>query len=172
MRRQQANIQQISTVAERLGELVADVVFVGGTVTGLMMTDTTSPEVRPTDDVDVIIEMSGYAKYAELQDKLRTLGFQHDISGPNCRFVVSGVSVDVMPSDESILGFSNKWYKTAIERAKTIALPGGRVIRVISPEMFICTKLEAFAERGNILGGFFWNPPTQLIAHRSIWLRN
>src|SRR5205814_3886683 len=134
MSRQQANIQQISVVAERLGCLLSHVVFVGGTVTGFMMTDMTSHDVRPTDDVDLIIEMSGYAKYAKLQDSLRELGFQHDMNGPNCRFVVSGVKVDVMPTDESILGFSNKWYKTAIERAKALTLPTGIVIRVISPE--------------------------------------
>jgi predicted nucleotidyltransferase len=152
MSRQQANIAQISIIAERLGLLLSDVVFVGGTVTGFMMTDKTSHDVRPTDDVDLIIDMSGYAQYAKLQGSLRELGFQHDMNGPNCRFVVAGVKVDLMPTDESILGFSNKWYKTAIERAKAFTLPSGKVIRVISPEMFICTKLEAFAERG---GGDF-----------------
>jgi hypothetical protein len=123
-----------------------------GAVTGFMITDATAHDVRPTDDVDVIIEVSGYAKYAKLQDSLRTLGFQHDMNGPNCRFVVAGVKVDVMPTDESILGFSNKWYETAIERAKGLTLPNGKIIRVISPEMFLCTKLEAFAGRG---GGDF-----------------
>lgn len=61
--------------------------------------------------------------------------------------------LDVMPTDEKILGFSNRWYKSAIDEAEHFSLPSGLVIRVVSPVYFMATKFEAFAGRGN--GEFF-----------------
>jgi predicted nucleotidyltransferase len=148
MSRQQANLEQIMIVAERLGPLLDQMVFVGGAVAGLLITDPTAPDARPTDDVDVIVEVSGYGKYAALQAKLRERGFNHEMEGPNCRFVVAGTKVDVMPTDGTILGFSNRWYKLAIDTATAFRLPNGTSIRMINPTMFICTKLEAFLDRG------------------------
>ena len=52
------NIQMITTVARRLGNLREKVVFVGGCATGLFITDTAMPEVRVTKDVDVIIDIA------------------------------------------------------------------------------------------------------------------
>lgn len=58
-----------------------------------------------------------------------------------------------MPVDEKILGFSNRWYQSAINEASEVSLPDGTVIRVVSPAYFIATKFEAFAGRGK--GDFF-----------------
>jgi len=57
-----------------------------------------------------------------------------------------------MPTDEEILGFSNRWYPEAIRDAQTIALPSKREIRLISPPLLLATKIEAFYGRG---GGDF-----------------
>lgn len=56
--------------------------------------------------------------------------------------------LDVMPTDEAILGFSNVWYKKAISEANQITLNNDIVIRLISPPYFLATKLEAFKGRG------------------------
>jgi hypothetical protein len=75
----------------------------------------------------------------------------HDIrpGAPICRWRVDGVAVDVMPTDESVLGFSNRWYSLAVETAELAALPNGIKIRLINAPAFIAVKLEAFAGRGN-----------------------
>ena len=57
--------------------------------------------------------------------------------------------VDVMPTDEEILGFANRWYPDALRSAEMIFLPSGTWIRRISAPMFLATKLEAFEGRGN-----------------------
>ena len=54
-----------------------------------------------------------------------------------------------MPTLESILGFSNRWYPLAIITAQPLALPSGVMIRLITAPAFLATKLEAFAGRGN-----------------------
>jgi hypothetical protein len=52
-----------------------------------------------------------------------------------------------MPVNEDILGFSNRWYPTAIETAHTFDI-AGHGVRVVTPALFIATKLEAFHGRG------------------------
>ena len=52
-----------------------------------------------------------------------------------------------MPVDERILGYSNRWYPAAIETAQPFDIAGHN-LRVVTPAMFIATKLEAFRARG------------------------
>jgi predicted nucleotidyltransferase len=56
---------------------------------------------------------------------------------------------DVIPTKEVVLGFANRWYPQAAQRAEQHTLPSGAVIRVVTPPFFIGTKLEAFYDRGN-----------------------
>ena len=57
------NRRQLARVAEALGDLRHDVVFVGGATVGLLITDPAAPRVRPTKDVDVIVEVATYSEY-------------------------------------------------------------------------------------------------------------
>ncbi len=56
--------------------------------------------------------------------------------------------LDVMPTDQRILGFGNCWYKAAIRHAERIKLAEERAINVVSVPYFLATKLEAFRSRG------------------------
>ena len=53
------SIVAIQVVARGLGELLNDIVFVGGAVTSLYMNPDIAAEPRPTEDVDCIIELAG-----------------------------------------------------------------------------------------------------------------
>jgi len=53
-----------------------------------------------------------------------------------------------MPLDEKILGFSNRWYKPAMDSAVARELEPGLRVRVVTGLFFCATKLEAFAGRG------------------------
>ena len=104
------NITRIKAVYLALEELASEVVFVGGATVSLY---STRPETatRPTDDVDIVVEIMHYKDYAAIEAKLRSKGFINDIqSGVICRYIINGITVDVMPTSEEILGFSNKWY--------------------------------------------------------------
>ena len=67
-------------MAQRLGALLPEVVFVGGCTTGLFITDKAAPEVRPTMDVDAIAEITSYAAYEAFAERLRRAGFREDSS--------------------------------------------------------------------------------------------
>jgi hypothetical protein len=144
------NIELLKGVARRLGPLLPEVVFVGGCTTGLFITDEAAAEVRSTFDVDVIAEIGSYAAYAEFSERLRGQGFREDTSegAPVCRWLIDEMKLDVMPSDEKILRFSNQWYGPAIDAAQEMQMEKGLRIRVVTAPYFIATKLEAFRGRG------------------------
>jgi hypothetical protein len=145
-----ANLDTLERVARRLGPLKDAVVFVGGAVTELLVTDPGAPEPRMTGDVDAIVEVATRPEYYEFSAKLRAAGFSEDRSegAPMCRWIVESVKVDLMPPDEEILGFSNRWYSETIRNAGVRRLPDGTDIRVVTAPYFLATKLEAFAGRG------------------------
>jgi len=51
------NVERILAVVRQLGELSQEVVFAGGAATGLLITDPAIPDVRPTIDIDIIVEV-------------------------------------------------------------------------------------------------------------------
>ena len=50
------NLQLLEAAARLLEPLLDDVVFVGGCVTGLLITDAAAADIRPTTDVDMIAD--------------------------------------------------------------------------------------------------------------------
>jgi predicted nucleotidyltransferase len=145
-----SNIELLTKVAKKLGPLLREVVFVGGCTTGLLITEEAAAEVRPTFDVDVIAEITTYAGYAAFSERLRALGFREDSSkgAPLCRWLIDAVKLDVMPLEEKILGFTNRWYPAAMDAAQETVLEPGLRIRVVTAPYFVATKLEAFCGRG------------------------
>lgn len=81
-----------------------------GSAAGLLITDPAIPDVRMTQDVDMIVEAATWLEYHRLEQVLIEKGFDRDTSegAPLCRWLVDGVIVDVMPVSEEILGFSNR----------------------------------------------------------------
>lgn len=110
-----ANVRMLEFIASKLGEIRDDVVFLGGCTTGLFITDPDFPDVRYTVDVDCIVDVLSLKQYHQLEKKLTRQGFKKSISEEViCRWFYDDVTLDVMPTDEYILGFGNPWYKRAI----------------------------------------------------------
>lgn len=144
------NLELLTHVARLLRPVLDELVFVGGCTTALLITDEAAGEVRPTYDVDAIAEITSYVEYATFSERLRQLSFAEDQSegAPICRWAHGEIRLDVMPTDEKILGFSNRWYKPAMEKAQTVQLENDLTVRVVTAPFFLGTKLEAFKGRG------------------------
>lgn len=145
-------VDNIALVARRLYEAgVNDVVFVGGAVIGLLLSDEAAPDVRPTLDVDVVTAAETRSAYYKVEERLRAAGFTQPIGEdvPVCRWIVDGVPVDVMPPDETILGLSNRWYRTVFNHSSEIVLSNGIQVRVANAPYVVAMKLEAFNGRGD-----------------------
>jgi hypothetical protein len=149
MNRFETNKQMVLAVAQSLGALLPGVVFLGGSVAGFLISNPAFLNVRPTDDVDLVVEVASYVKYQDLLATLRGMGFTHDMDGPLCRLKIHGIKVDVMPTKEAILNFSNRWYVPAMATAADYKLSEDVTIKLISAPLFLCTKLDAFSDRGH-----------------------
>jgi hypothetical protein len=144
------SIESLITVNERLAPLGLPYAFLGGAVVGLYLTDPAAAPPRPTKDVDVAIEVAAYAKHAALESRLRSLGFQHvrREGAPICRWIVAGITVDVMPTGEAVFGWRSRWFSEAIQMAERHSVGAGVEINLVTAPYFIATKIEAFIDRG------------------------
>jgi hypothetical protein len=143
------NLAQLAAAATKLEPILDQIAFVGGCVAGLLLTDPAAAPVRPTLDVDAIVAIASYAEFTQWEKRLRELGFResHAEGAPICRWLHGDLILDLMPTDPSILGFSNRWYGPALENSPRTRI-GEFEIRVITAPYFLATKLEAFHGRG------------------------
>jgi hypothetical protein len=73
-----SNRDQLLAAAQLLRPLLGELVFVGGAVTGLLITDEAAGDPRATLDVDAIAAITSYAAYTTFGARLRQLGFAED----------------------------------------------------------------------------------------------
>jgi hypothetical protein len=145
------SVELLELAATALGPLCDEVVFVGGASIQLWITDPAAPATRTTEDVDVVSAASTRVGYYALGERLRERGFEEaSDSRVICRWRHSGASLvlDVMPQDDRVLGFSNRWYPHALETAAPRELPSGAHIRAAIPPSIVATKLAAWKGRG------------------------
>lgn len=161
------NITRIKAVNNAFGKLKDKVVFVGGATISLYP-DRSFFETRVTDDVDVIVEIINYQGRVELEEKLRSLGFAHDIeSSVVCRYKIEGIIVDIMPTVDPSIGFNNKWYPEGFQKAIDYSIDGENVVKILSAPYFIATKFEAFNGRGQG-SSLFYNIPYEPSLYRIV----
>jgi hypothetical protein len=142
---------QVEVAASVLGPVLDDVVFVGGAIVYLWITEPGAPPARATEDVDVVCEVTSRREYYRLGDRLRERGLREAPDEPVlCRWKSADpqLVLDVMPTDAGILGFSNPWYEEVIATAETIKLDSGAEIRAAKPAALLATKLFAWKGRG------------------------
>ena len=140
MRRDDPNREYLLVVASALGDLCNEVVFVGGSVAGLLITDPAAEGIRATKNVDAIIEATTLDQYYQVEKRFPASGSNRDArSEVICRWkhAGSGVLFDLMPTDPAILGFSNRWYPEAVKTATHVRLSDRILIRVISGAAFV-----------------------------------
>jgi sugar (pentulose or hexulose) kinase len=71
------NLGMVERIAAALGQLRDRVVFVGGSATGLLITDPMAAAIRVTKDVDVIVEVATHGGYYQIEEALRAQGFRN-----------------------------------------------------------------------------------------------
>jgi len=171
-----SNIEKVQIIAEALGTLKEQVVFVGGSITELYADNPELSDIRPTIDVDCVIDLVSYLDYGKLEELLRKLGFQNDTraGAPICRKIYKGIEVDFMPTNPDILGFSNIWYKDGIDRKTSIVLPNGTPIFILPVEYYVATKFEAVCNRGgtDIRGSHDWEDIVYILVNCGNFLQS
>lgn len=103
-----------------------------------------------TEDVDCVIKLTTYRGLYELEEVIRSHGFANDTTpgAPICRWTYRGETVDIMPDDKGVLGFTTEWYRPAFAHRKEVQLYDGTSIYIFPTLYYIATKIEAIKGRG------------------------
>lgn len=64
-----------------------------------------------------------------------------------CRYQIKGIIVDIMPTNDESIGFSNIWYAPGFSESIQNEI-NGITIQILNSCYFIATKIEAFKGRG------------------------
>lgn len=143
------NLSALRAVADRLDTLGLNYAFVGGSIVNLLLDNPGFSPARPTDDVDVILEVVTSDRYSDVEARIRALGFDHDMrqGAPLCRWVLGNLIVDIMPTEGADLGLNTAWFKEALATATEQEIGHAR-LKLVSPAGFLATKHVAFVDRG------------------------
>lgn len=142
------NIAVVAEVAEALQHIKQDMVFVGGAVVSLYTDDPAADEIRPTQDIDMTLNIVNLSHWEKVQTQLGALGFHPDPFGHAiCSYKYKDIPVDIMATEDGPLGPANSWYKIGFENLWT-AKAKEQDIKILSASCYLATKFEAFNNRG------------------------
>ncbi len=146
-----SNKEMLATVANGLKKYLDKVYFVGGSVVELYLENSVSDPVRPTEDVDCVLEITSKLDFRRWEKLLASCGFRHDMSenAPICRWIFNGVRVDVMLPDLQ-MSFTNRWYAEGIKHSFNYQLSESLQIKLFELPYFLATKFEAVLHRGSL----------------------
>jgi hypothetical protein len=87
------SIDMLMAVARVLNRLPQPVVYTGGATISLYLDALSARDMRPTDDVDCVVEVTSQREYYRLSATLRDLGLSEDNSpgAPLCRWLCEGI---------------------------------------------------------------------------------
>lgn len=143
------NIAVVSEIAEALKDLKQVMVFVGGAIVSLYADDPAADEIRPTQDVDITLNIISLSHWLELQTKLTDLGFQPDPFGHTiCSYKYKDIPVDIMATEDGPLMPANRWYKIGFDNLWSTKAKE-QEINILSAACYLATKFEAYNDRGS-----------------------
>ena len=149
LKNQTINLRVVEKVANSLEELNKDVIYVGGAVVSLYVTDEGAEQPRPTKDIDISVQISTYAQMEELREKL---ALKKIYPAPSekvmYRYSYEDILIDFIPFEETPLGPTNRWLKPGFEKAYPVNI-GELEIKILPVSLFLATKWEAFKSRGS-----------------------
>ena len=139
----------VAEVAEALQDIRQEVVFVGGAVVSLYADDPAADEIRPTQDIDMTLNIANLSHWQEVQEKLGKLGFHPDPFGHSIfSYKYKDIPVDIIAAEDGPLGPANRWYKIGFKNLWTVKAID-QEIRILSAPCYLATKFEAFNDRGD-----------------------
>ncbi|MFN8579138.1 MAG: nucleotidyl transferase AbiEii/AbiGii toxin family protein [Candidatus Sericytochromatia bacterium] len=145
------NTEMIELISSGLGnELIEKVIFVGGSVVGFYSTNKLDLDIRYTEDVDCVVNISIRNEFNNFEQELRKRNFKNDIreNAPICRWNYLHLTVDIMPVDFKIFGFTNEWYRIGLENVIDFKINEKLSIQIFSAPYFLATKIQANNNRG------------------------
>jgi predicted nucleotidyltransferase len=144
------SIPAMRAVADCLDPAGWHYAFVVGAIVNLLLDHPEFTPARSTDDVDLIHGIAANVRYSTVEEQMRVMKFDHDMSkgAPKCRWLLGDLKVDVMPTDGSGLGLNTHLFAEALSTVREQTVRADIKLKLVSPPAFIALKLVAFADRG------------------------
>ena len=145
---QTINLKEVEKLATTLGELNDDVIYVGGAVVSLYVTDEGAEQPRPTKDIGISVQISTYLQMDMLREKLAVKKiYPAPTETVMYRYSYEDILIDFIPFEEIPFGPTNSWLKPCFEKAYPVMI-GKTEIKILPVSLFLATKWEAFKSRG------------------------
>lgn len=142
------NKEVIKKVAQVLGDLNDQVIYVGGATVGLYINDPAADDVRPTKDVDISLSIASIAELEKIREELIKRGFKQTSDDPVvCRFRYEDLIIDVMNTKSIGWAPANVWFAPGFEQKETKDI-AGQTIHILPLPYFLATKFAAYFDRG------------------------
>ena len=141
-------LDAIKTVALAFGELNEKIVFVGGAVVNLYADDPGAPEVRPTKDIDIVLEITSLLELENLRKKFAKRGIKVTKDEKIvCRFSYRNILLDVMSTKEVGWAPSNPWFSKGFNHLESYTLDN-ITINILPVAFYLASKFVAYTARG------------------------
>lgn len=138
----------IQRVAQALGELNNEVIYVGGATVSLYINDPAADDVRPTKDIDISIKIVSITHLEEIREKLVVKGFKKSADlGVICRFKLEDILVDVMGIKPVGWAPANPWFELGFENKEQLQIEEYS-INIMPLPYFLASKFVAHSDRG------------------------
>jgi len=148
LKNQTINLKVVEKVALALGELNNEVIYVGGAVISLYVTDEGGELPRPTKDIDISVQISSYPQMDQLRELLANKKiYPAPTETILYRYSLENILIDFIPYEETPLGPTNRWLKPGFKKAYPIKV-GNTEIKILPVSLYLATKWEAFNNRG------------------------
>lgn len=135
-------------IAHALGSLNKNVVYVGGAVVSLYIDDTSAEDIRPTKDIDISMEITGFSELEKIREELNQKGFyQSSEDDVICRFRYEDIKVDVMSTKAVGWAPANPWFAPGFKNLVSFKLDEIE-IKCLSLPYYLASKFTAFYNRG------------------------
>ena len=139
----QVNLDIVAQVADALGELNSEVVYIGGAIISIYATDEGAELPRVTSDVDVCVQVSSIGEMETLRERLAQKNIFPDSRGTHLyRYLYQGILIDFIPFEATPFGPTNSYLKLGFKKAYETNI-GNAKISILPVAVFLATKWEA-----------------------------
>ena len=148
MNNTQINRIAIQRVSQLFNDYEKEIMFVGGSVVSEYIDDPAALDIRPTADIDIVVQLLSVSELENIREYLANKGVHADTdSGVTCRFKYKEIKIDVMSTKNVGWAPGNEWYELGQSKVITKSI-GDIAIKLLPVEYFIATKISAYIDRG------------------------
>lgn len=142
------NRQIIQKIANALGELNKEVIYVGGATVSLYINDPAAEDVRPTKDIDISLSVATINELEDIRERLTAKGFTQSAElNVICRFKFEDILIDVMNTNPIAWAPANAWFKKGFQNLEEVQIDQC-IIQIMPLTYFLASKFTAYEDRG------------------------